>query len=123
MTRERLSLGKEGELFAVDYLKKQGYKIKEQNYKTQLGEIDIIALDGKVLAFIEVKTRKNNAYGFPFEAVNAQKQNQIIKTAKHYLVNRKIKDNPTRFDVLSLTIRQDTYDAELIKHAFEASPF
>ena len=123
MTVDRLSLGKEGELFAVKYLKKQGYKIKEQNYKTHLGEIDIIALEDKTIVFIEVKTRKSAGYGAPFEAVNNRKQGQITKTAQHYLLTKKIKNSAVRFDVLSLIRSREAYEAELIKNAFEVPSF
>lgn len=123
MTKERLSLGEEGELFAARYIKKKGYKIKEQNYRTPLGEIDIIAMDGKTIVFIEVKTRKSVAYGYPFEAVNSHKQKQIIKTAHHYLLKKKYQNRPSRFDVLSLLNKGDSYEAEFIQNAFECSPF
>ena len=123
MTVERLSLGKEGELFAVKYLKKQGYRIKEQNYKTPVGEIDIIALDRKILAFIEVKTRQSICYGSPFEAVNHRKQRKIHKTAQHYLGSKKIKNKALRFDVLSLYMDGDKWQAQLIQDAFEVSSF
>lgn len=123
MTKERLSLGAEGELFAAGYLKKIGYRIMALNYTSPAGEIDIIALDGETLVFIEVKTRKDRSYGFPFEAVHGRKQGQIIRTAQHYLLKKKLKNRPVRFDVLSLISTGNSFEAEHIRSAFESPPF
>ncbi|HDH53078.1 MAG TPA: YraN family protein, partial [Nitrospirae bacterium] len=72
-----MRLGQKGEELAVKYLRKKGYKIIKQNYKTKIGEIDIIANDGGTLVFVEVKTRESIAYGMPFEAVNSYKRRKI----------------------------------------------
>ena len=119
MTFKRLSLGREGELFAEKYLKKNGYKIKERNFRSPLGEIDLIADDGNVLVFIEVKTRKGNFLGQPFEAVNKRKQKQILKTAKYYLAKNRIRDTALRMDVVSIIDDEGIMKAELLKNAFE----
>lgn len=119
MTFKRLSLGKEGELFAAKYLKKNGYKIEESNYRSPLGEIDLIARDGNVLVFIEVKTRKGIFLSQPFEAVNKRKQMQILKTAKYYIIKNKIKDTALRIDVVSIIHDGGNMKAELLKNAFE----
>ena len=71
------ALGIEGEDLAVKFLKKIGYKIVAKNYKTQIGEVDIIARDGDTTVFIEVKTRTNNSFGYPFEAVHKVKRRQV----------------------------------------------
>jgi len=121
MTFKRISLGREGELFAAEYLRKQGYKIRESNYRSPLGEIDIIAREGDVLAFVEVKTRKGNSFGSPFEAVNKRKQMQIIKTAKYYLAQKRIKETAVRMDVVSIIDDGKSMKAELLRNAFEDS--
>ncbi len=74
MTKQRLKLGREGEEEAVKFIKKQGYRILQTNFKTRSGEIDIIAEDKKTVAFIEVKTRSSEEYGSPLSAVNHHKQ-------------------------------------------------
>ena len=113
-----MRLGQKGERIAVRFLKKKGYKIIEQNYKTRIGEIDIIANDGGTLVFIEVKTRESIAYGQPFEAVNYFKKRKITNTAMLYL--KKLKEIPScRFDVVSIYYDNGKPECELIKDAFE----
>ena len=82
-------LGQQGEEFAEDYLKRKGYIIKQKNYHTRFGEIDIIAVDPheRQLVFIEVKTRKNEKYGEPNESVTPQKISRLLQTALHFLNN------------------------------------
>ena len=120
MTDERLSLGKQGEAFAVEYLKKKGYKIKETNYRSPLGEVDIIAFDRETLVFVEVKTRRNNSFGLPAEAVNRRKQLQIAKTAQYYISSKKLSNNAARMDVVSVLAKIGQYmEAEIITNAFD----
>ena len=94
-------LGRKGEKLAVCYLKKQGYKILYRNYTTPFGEADIIAKEGDEIVFIEVKTRTNDDFGLPREAVGADKQNRYYKIAQFYgLV---IGEEPNaRFDVVEV---------------------
>ena len=68
------SIGDMGERRAVKFLKKKGYKILETNFKTNFGEIDIIARKGDYICFVEVKTRSSDNFGEPREAVNFHKQ-------------------------------------------------
>ena len=75
--QNRRQIGTEEEALAAVFLKAQGYEILEQNFRCRLGEIDIIARDGSALVFIEVKYRRNAAYGTPAEAVNLRKQQKI----------------------------------------------
>jgi putative endonuclease len=114
-----MKLGDKGEELASKFLKRAGYKIVSQNYRTPLGEIDIIALDGETLVFIEVKTRESIEFGMPFEAVNRLKKRKIAGTALLYL--KKLKDTPPcRFDVVSICYKDGKPRFELIKDAFEA---
>lgn len=115
-----MRLGKEGEELAKKFLNKKGYKIIEQNYKTPIGEIDIIARDRETLVFIEVKTRESLEFGMPFEAVNYTKRNKISKVALSYL--KRFKETPAcRFDVLSICYKNNKPEFELIRDAFESS--
>jgi putative endonuclease len=112
------TLGKEGEELALRFLKRQGYRIVGKNYRTPFGEIDIIADDGGVLVFVEVKTRSGDAFGSPFEAVDRKKRDKIRKVALCYL--KKIrKEPPARFDVLSIDVDGGTKRIDHIKDAFE----
>ena len=95
-------LGKIGEDKATEYLKKSGFKILDKNYKTHVGEIDIIAKDGEIIVFIEVKTRTTENYGAPAEAVNKQKQEKYFKVASEYLVKNNLIDFECRFDVIEI---------------------
>ncbi len=121
MTEKRLILGKKGEDFAADFLIKKGYKIKERNYRSPLGEIDIIATSGKTIVFIEVKTRSSAQFGLPFEAVTKRKQGQIEKTALYYMAKKKIREHAARVDVVSIISNGDTLKAELIENAFDVA--
>lgn len=95
-------LGRAGELKAAEFLKKKGYKILQTNYKTHVGEIDIIALDQSEVVFIEVKTRSNEDFGLPSEAVNVKKIEKYYKVATEFLLRAKKNDSPCRFDVIEI---------------------
>ena len=113
-----MKLGEKGEGIAVAFLKKRGYRILEQNFKTRIGEIDIIANDSGTLVFIEVKTRESIAYGRPFEAVTYFKRKKISRVAMLYL--KKLQEiPPCRFDIVSVFYQKGRPECELIRDAFE----
>jgi putative endonuclease len=97
----RDALGDRGENVAARYLRNRGYKIIIRNFRCDLGEIDIVARDGKTLVFVEVKTR---AYEDPApeDQVNEAKQHQLTKVAKLYLSRYCIPQPPSRFDVVAI---------------------
>ena len=95
-------LGRAGEVKASKFLKKLGYTILETNYRTHVGEADIIARDGDVVVFIEVKTRSDQAFGLPSEAVNKRKQEKYFRVATEYLVRNHLDDCECRFDVVEI---------------------
>ena len=115
-------LGKVGEKCAVKYLKKNKYKILEQNYATHFGEIDIIAKDSDYYVFIEVKTRTSDKFGEPMEAVTDFKQRHIIRSAQSYLMTNKIDENQIkiRFDVIEVKSENGKNEINHIKNAFIA---
>lgn len=92
------SLGTWGEAQVANYLRKNRYRLVAHSYHCRFGEIDLIAMDGKTLCFVEVKTRSNLSMGLPREYVNAAKQERIRKTALFYLSEKEL-DCPMRFDV------------------------
>ena len=119
MTFARKALGADGENLAVSFLELKGYQILHRNYRTKLGEIDIIAKDGQYLTFIEVKTRKNLACGSPAQAVTKRKQMQIIAVAEEYLSAFHLHNVAVRFDVVSIVhISSAEPLPELIQDAF-----
>jgi putative endonuclease len=113
------ALGSEGEDLAVKFLKKKGYKIIAKNQKNYVGEIDIIAKDGETVVFIEVKTRSNDSFGYPFEAVHRRKIQKLKNLALLYL-KKQGEELPVRFDVISIFC-MDNGEREIkhIKDAFE----
>jgi len=119
MLKNNLVLARYGENEAAAYLKANGYRILERNFRTPLGEIDIIALDKSVVCFVEVKARSSEDFGSPKEAVSSFKQRQIAKAALVFLKDRKLLDRSSRFDVVSVIMRGGKPEIELIKDAFE----
>ncbi|MFO0794196.1 MAG: YraN family protein [Candidatus Brocadiaceae bacterium] len=101
-TPDKRSVGAQGELLAVKFLKKNGYKILQRNYRCKTGEIDIVGYDHGAIAFIEVKTRFSDVYGPPELAVTDGKKRQIIRVALHYIAGKKIQGFDVRFDVVSI---------------------
>lgn len=113
-------LGKRGEKLALQFIKKKGYTILAQNYRLRCGEIDIIAQEGEVLVFLEVKTRKSHNFGSPFAAITQKKQKQISKVALEYLQQNSLFDKEARFDVVAVTWHQkESPEIELLQNAFE----
>jgi len=115
----RRHTGVSGESFAVEVLEKSGYQILEQNYRTSLGEIDIIAREGDVLVFVEVKSRRTGQFGSPKLAVTAKKQRKISMVALEYLKQTRQNGEKARFDVVSIRFVPEQPDVEIIKNAFE----
>jgi putative endonuclease len=101
-------IGTLGENIAKNYLEKKGYKILETNYKTKIGEIDIIAQKGKNLVFIEVKTITTKENFLPEDKVNYRKKTKLINLVKFYLQEKKINfDIPIQIDVIGIKIGKD----------------
>jgi putative endonuclease len=112
--------GPEGERAAAKFLERQGYRIVASNYRTRLGEIDLIAEDRGTVVFIEVKARATNQFGTPGEAITPAKQARIARLAKQFLAARGLDDRPCRFDAVLIS-GQDPTDQriELVTAAFE----
>ena len=119
MSKEKISLGNKGEELAAGFLKDSGYKILYRNYKTKVGEIDIVAKDKETICFVEVKTRSSDRFGSGSEAVLRAKQRQIAKAALVFLKENNSLDKRARFDVVSLDCSAAEPKLDLIKDAFE----
>lgn len=103
MTGRRRDLGAKGEAAARSALRRRGYRILEENFRCPLGEIDLIAEQGDVLVFIEVKARMSAAFGPPQGAVGIHKQRQIARVAEFYLAGARRRPVACRFDVVAVT--------------------
>lgn len=110
-------IGEKGEEFACNYLSKKGYEIVEKNYRFKRAEIDIIVKKEKLLVFVEVKTRKNNDFGFPEEFVSNKKIELFGIASEEYVNVINWKGN-IRFDILALTTQDNIFEVEHLEDAF-----
>jgi putative endonuclease len=118
----RRSFGQEGESAAEQYLRHKGYRIVGRNLRSPLGELDLVAEDGRVLVFVEVKARRTDAFGGAIYAVHQRKQEKLIQLAALYLARHHIKDRLCRFDVVLLQgVGDGPAQIEHIQNAFEVS--
>ena len=119
MTIETDALGKKGEKFARKFLRRRGYRMRALNYSCPYGEIDIIAQDGKTIAFVEVRTLSSGEYGPPFETVRHAKRRRATRAAHHYLYKYNLTDRDWRFDFVGIVFQErGSPEIELIKDAF-----
>ncbi len=117
------TLGQRGEAAAGRFLKRQGYTIVERGSRVGRGEIDLVAVDGRTVVFVEVKTRSSDVAGLPYEAVDDAKQQRLTRLALVYLKRHGLLEYPARFDVVSLVwpAGQRQPQIEHFKNAFEAT--
>lgn len=113
----RHNLGQIGEDVAEIYLLKNNYKIIERHFNCRQGEIDIIAKDKNELVFIEVKTRTNQKYGSPIDAITYYKKKHILNSVKYYLYFKKLENVFVRIDVIEVYQRKDGFLVNHIKDA------
>ncbi len=111
----RHEIGKLGEEIVTQYLNQKGYKIIERNFTCKQGEIDIICIDKKELVFIEVKTRTNDKFGKPVEAVDVNKKKHLFKAIKYYLYSRNLENEYVRIDVIEVYLYEQSYRINHIK--------
>ena len=99
-------IGRKGESIASDYLINNGYTLLEKNYKFHRYEIDIIAKTESTIVFIEVKTRQSYNFGYPEEAVDSRKIDNILECADHYIYQTQWKGD-IRFDIISILLEPE----------------
>ncbi|MEM7583524.1 MAG: YraN family protein [Acidobacteriota bacterium] len=110
--------GQLGEDAAVEWLQQQrGYRILDRNVTSRVGELDVVAIDGETLCFVEIKARSSKTYGAAVEAVTAAKQRRVARAASLYLARRPF-EGPCRFDVLALDSEDDGWRYTLVQDAF-----
>ena len=121
MGRERKMTGAAGERIASGFLKKLGYRILESNFWTPFGEIDIVARLGRVIVFVEVKSRITSSFGPPYLSVTKSKERHIVKNALFYLKRLKILNVDWRIDIISIKLdfEHRLESVELIENAVE----
>ncbi len=111
--------GVSGETQAYHFLRGSGYKVVARNYRRRFGEIDLVAWDRDVLAFVEVKYRTRGEHGRPEEAVTPSKQRQICRVAREYRTRHRLHDINYRFDIVAIQESATQGKARLIKDAFK----
>ncbi len=110
-------LGRKGEDLAASYLRGLGWEIVERNYRTRLGEIDIVSRDRDTLIFVEVKTRTNSDVARPDQSVTVRKQAKLRRLIEEYLVRHNQEQADVRFDVVGVTIGRRHPEFDHIKGA------
>ncbi|MDR2088099.1 MAG: YraN family protein [Clostridiales Family XIII bacterium] len=117
-----MTLGKWGERRAARYLEGKGFVVLQTNFRCRVGEIDIVAREGAVLVFAEVKTRADLLYGLPCEAVTEQKQKQLARVAEVYLSMlpraAPAAEQHLRFDVIEILVHGGRAWIRHIREAF-----
>jgi len=116
-----MTLGERGERAAVRYLKRLGYKIVFTRHRQRHGEVDIIAVVGQTVVFVEVKTRRDASQGRPAEAVDAKRQGRLTRAALAFLKSHGLFEYASRFDVVEV-IWPDGQKRPEIQHLPNAFP-
>lgn len=116
--RREGTTGQQGEDSAARYLSRYGYRIVRRNFRTARGEIDLIAMDGGTLVFIEVKARFDDTKGTPAAAVDERKQARIRRAAEWYCARYRMEKRRVRFDVVAISGVGRSRRIELLKDAF-----
>jgi len=107
VTRARRDLGAFGERLAAAHLEAKGYRIRERNFRTREGEVDIIAEHGSTLVFVEVRTRRGDAMGSPAESITAAKATHILAAAQAYIQTTDNCPADQRIDVIAVSLAPD----------------
>jgi putative endonuclease len=114
----RQQLGKRGEAAAAKFLANLGYRIAARNYRCPVGEVDLIALDGNTVVFVEVKSRTSAEAADPEITVHREKRRRVTRAAKYFLSRKPALDPPCRFDVVAVVL-PETGPAE-VEHFIDA---
>jgi putative endonuclease len=115
----RAELGRRGEAVAEAFLRTRNYTIVARNFRCRAGEIDLVALDGPVLVFVEVRSRRGDRLGTPLESVDLRKQAQVARVAEYFCAARGWLDRDARFDVVGIRFDADPPAVEHVTGAFE----
>ncbi len=113
-------LGAVGERAAERFLVRARYVILARNYRCRQGEVDLIALDGCTVVFVEVKARRGPGWGTPIEAVTPFKQRRLVRVAEHFLARHRLAGRAVRFDIVGVRFAAGAAVCELVRGAFSA---
>lgn len=105
---KRKELGNLAEDMAVGYLSEQGLEIVARNYYVKSGEIDIVALDGEMVVFVEVRSKSNDRYGTAEDTISLKKQRFLYRAAEQFLLKEDMSERICRFDVVTVSFGQDS---------------
>jgi putative endonuclease len=119
VTLARQAFGKTGEDLAVAELERRGYAILARRYRTNHGEIDIVARDGETTVFVEVKARATAEFGTAAEAVTFRKQRKLIAMAVDYIARHRLTNAPCRFDIVAIDDVASSPRLTVYSNAFE----
>ncbi len=108
MPSPRARLGARGEDIAAAYLEANGLRVRDRNYRTRYGEVDIVAEEGNESVFVEVRTRRSGVMGTPEESVTPRKRRRLATVALQYLQEHGLEDRPWRVDVIAITMDRNT---------------
>jgi len=114
----QVALGRRGERAAERYLRRVGYRIVARNFRAAGAEIDLVAIDGETLVFVEVKTRSSRAAGAPEEAVDERKQKQMRRAAEAFARRYRADEIEMRFDIIAVDASGKRLEIELLRNAF-----
>ena len=118
MSKSHRHIGNEAEDLACEFLIQKGWEILDRNYYAGHSEIDIIAKDGEITAFIEVKMRSNARFGNPIEHVSEAKVEHVFKAAEAWALEHGLQDSPMRFDVIGILKKKNQVPE--INHVMDA---
>ena len=118
MADRRCAFGKRGEDLACEELQRRGYVILDRRFRTRCGELDVVAREGNVVVFVEVKARTDGNFGDPFESITWQKRRRLSQMAASYLFQKQLGDVPCRFDVVAIVECEKGTTVELMRDAF-----
>ena len=120
MKRLNKKIGSYGEAIASKYLLNEGYALLNNNFSCRFGEIDIVALRGDIISFIEVKSRYDSLFGEPKESITYFKCKRIIRSAEYYLLKNKLYNYIVRFDVIEIKFNRNNnnYTINFLEDAF-----
>lgn len=116
MSVKRRKVGLAGEKAARSYLESVGYVITEVNYRCPLGEIDIVAQDGKTVVIVEVRTKTSSVYGRPDESITAVKYHRLYRLAQYYLNGISKPAAACRIDLVAVMLDKNTFNVEYLHH-------
>jgi len=116
---QRGAFGKRGEDLACDELRRLGYTIVDRRFRTRCGELDIVARDGIVVVFVEVKARSTCNFGHAFESVTWQKRHRLRRMAASYLFMKRLSGVACRFDVVAVTGKAEPFNVQVLQGAFD----